>query len=73
MTVTEEAERNPHYLSGTKREIVEFLNAFIPGGQALKLANMNAEKPAMLALYDGLILLAATGCGIAVFRKKDLK
>ena len=73
VTVTEEAERNPHYLSGTKREIVEFLNAFIPGGQALKLANMNAEKPAMLALYDGLILLAATGCGIAVFRKKDLK
>lgn len=73
VTTTEEAEPNPNYLSGTKRQIYEFLNEFLPGGQALKLANMEAEKPAVLALYDGAILLASTACGSLVFRRKDLK
>lgn len=72
-TITEEAERNPNYLHGTKRQIYEFLNDFIPGGQAIKLANMNAEKPALPALYDGIILLAATGFGMVFFRRRDLK
>ena len=72
-TITEEAERNPNYLRGTKRQIYEFLNDFVPGGQVIKLANMNSEKPAMPALYDGIILLAATGFGLAFFRRKDLK
>lgn len=72
-TITEEAERNPNYLSGTKRQIYEFLNDFIPGGQAIKLANMDAGKPALLALYDGIILIVATGFGIIFFRRKDLK
>lgn len=73
VTTTEEAERNPNYLYGTKRQIYEFLNDFVPGGQAIKLANMNAEKPSMLVLYDGIILLAATGCGLILFRRRDLK
>lgn len=34
---------------------------------------MTAENPAMLALYDGIILLVSTGVGIALFRRKDLK
>lgn len=72
-TITEEAEQNPNYLCGTKRRVYEFLNDFIPGGQAIKLANMNAEKPVMSALYDGIIFLAATGFGMIVFRRKDLK
>ena len=72
-TITEEAERNPNYLRGTKRQIYEFLNVFIPGGQAIKLANMNTEKPVMSALYDGIILLAATSFGMVFFRRKDLK
>ncbi len=39
----------------------------------LKLAGMNSEKPAVLALYDGLITLAATVLGVILFRRKDLK
>lgn len=73
VTTSEEAERNPNYLAGTKRQIYEFMQDFISGGQVLQLANMNADKPAMLALYDGIILLAATGLGVTFFRRKDLK
>lgn len=27
----------------------------------------------LTAMYDGIILLAATGCGMIFFRKKDLR
>jgi hypothetical protein len=46
---------------------------FTPGGQVLQISDMTVEKPGMLALYDGIILLAATGFGIVFFRRKDLK
>lgn len=73
VTVAEPAMRNPNYLTGTKRQVYEFLEDFTPGGQALQVANMNAPMPALLALYDAVIVLAATGCGLIVFRHRDLK
>lgn len=73
ISATDEPKRNPNYLDGTKRQIYEFLNDFIPGGQAIKLSNINAKKPAILALYDGIILIIATGFGIIFFSRKDLK
>lgn len=73
VTVSGEEERNPAYLSGAKRQLYEFLNDFTPGGQAIKLGNMNTEHAALLALYDGIIILAATACGVVLFRRKDLK
>ena len=73
-TATEQpAMRNPNYLSGTKRQVYVFLRNFTPGGQALQIAGMSADTPGRLALYDGVILLAATGCGLAVFRRRNLK
>lgn len=73
VTVSEDAERNPNYPTGTKRQIYEFLQDFTPGGQVIQLANMDTENPALFALYNGIILLAATGCGLIAFRRKDLK
>ena len=73
VTVTEEPERNPNYLSGKKRQAYEFLRDFVPGGQAIGLANMNAEEPARLAVYDGIIILAAAAVGLGCFRRRDLK
>lgn len=73
VTVQEDEEKNPNYLSGTKRQIYEFLNEFLPGGQMIKLSGMNAEHPGRLAAYDGIIFLVASVCGVLVFRKKDLK
>ena len=73
VTVEEPDVKNPNYISGTKRQVYEFLQDFTPGGQVLQINNMNAEKPAMLALYDGILLLVATGFGMLLFRRKDLK
>lgn len=73
VTITEEKERNSNYLTGTKREIYEFMQDFTPGGQLIQVSNMNAEDPAMLAVYNCIILVAVTCCGLIVFRRRDLK
>lgn len=73
ITISEEETRNPNYPHGAKREIYEFLNAFLPGGQMIRLANTSAELSLTLALYNGVILLAASGIGLVLFRRKDLK
>ena len=73
VTVEAPEERNPNYLTGTKRQVYEFLQDFTPGGQALQLAGLCAEHPAQLALYSGAILLLTTCCGVLIFRRKDLK
>lgn len=72
-TVEEEAEKNPHYLSGTKREVYEFLYDFVPGGQVLQIANTESENIPLLALYDCTILIITSTFGILMFRRKDLK
>lgn len=73
VTVEEPETKNPNYISGTKRQVYEFMQDFTPGGQVLQISDMDTEKPVMLALYDGIILLAATGFGMVFFQRKDLK
>ena len=73
VTVEEDEERNPNYLSGTKREVFEFLNEFLPGGQMLKLSTMKVDHLERSAVYDGIIFVVTTACGLLVFRRKDLK
>lgn len=73
VTVEEDKERNPNYLSGTKRQVYEFMYDFTSGGQALQLANMKPDNPALFVLYDGIIIVIATGCGMVLFKRKDLK
>lgn len=73
VTVEEPEQKNPYYITGTKRQVYEFLLDFTPGGQVIQISEMGVEKPAMLALYDGLILLIATGFGIILFRRRDLR
>ena len=71
--LAEDEERNPNYVYGTKRQIFEFLNEFLPGGQMLKLSTMKVEHLGRSAVYDGIIFVVMTGCGVLVFKKKDLK
>lgn len=73
VTVEEPETRNPNYVGGKKREVYEFLQDFTSGGQMLQIADMEAEKPSFLALYDGIILILVTGCGLVFFRRRDLK
>lgn len=73
VTVEEPEMKNPNYVSGIRRQIYEFMQDFTPGGQALQISDMDVEKPSVLAVYDLIILIAATGFGAAFFRRKDLK
>lgn len=73
VTVEEDETPNPNYVSGTKRQVYMFLNEFLPGGQILRLSSMNAEHPGRYAVYDGIIFALTTGCGIFLFKRKDLK
>lgn len=51
----------------------QFLQDLTPGGQVIQISEMGVKKPAMLAIYDGLILLLVTGFGLVFFRREDLK
>ena len=73
ITVSEDSERNPNYLSGFKRKAYEFMNDFLPGGQTIQLSNMDAENPPLLAAYSLCIFVVATAAGICFFRRRDLK
>lgn len=73
VTVEEPEQRNPYYITGMKRQVYEFLQDLTPGGQVIQISEMGVKKPAMLAIYDGLILLLVTGVGLMLFRREDLK
>ena len=64
---------NPDYLSGTAREVFEFLDDFLPSGQSVQYANMEAENIPLLAAYSAGITVAAAAAGMYVFRRKDIK
>ena len=73
VTIEEPEQKNPYYITGTKRQVYELLQDLTPGGQVIQLSEMGVKKPVMLAIYDGLILLLVTGFGLIVFRREDLK
>ena len=64
---------NPRFLTGTKREIYQFIADFLPTGQALEYNFDSYVHPVAMCLYSLLILAASTGAGLAAFRRKDLK
>ncbi len=70
---TQELQRNPNYLEGTKREVYVFLNDFLPSSQFLQLAQQELTSPVRLPLYSLAILVGATVCGVVCFGRKDLK
>ncbi|MGI6014794.1 MAG: ABC transporter permease subunit [Oscillospiraceae bacterium] len=70
---TVEAERNPQYLTGTKRQVYEFLWDALPSCQILQISSQNAEHLGTLSLYSFAIVILAIPCGTLIFRKKDLK
>lgn len=73
-TIIEEEEiANPRYLRGRKREAYEFFYDFLPGGQSAQYTKRKAAHPKRMILYSFIITIAATGCGLLFFRKKDLK
>lgn len=67
-----EEETNPYYLEGTTREVFEFLNDFLPSGQALQIEGEAIDGWQYLALYSCLFAAGLTGVGVAAFFRKDI-
>lgn len=66
-------EKNPHYLTGTKRKVYEFFNNFLPVSQLYQVVSNIPDNLHFIVIYDCLIFIASTGAGIIIFRKKNLK
>lgn len=67
-------ERNSRYLEpGMQRDIYEFLDEFLPGGQQLQLSQSDVSEPFKYMAYSSIIILLFTGGGIILFGRKDLK
>ena len=68
-------ESNPYYITGTEREICQFVNDFLPTGQAVNIAQAGgaAQSPGLLAAYSACIIIVSTGIGMFAFKKKDIK
>ncbi len=71
--IEHEREKNPNYLTGTKRQVYSFLNDFLPSSQLYQVAMHESDHAGQMAGYAGLLLLVSTGTGIIAFRRKDLK
>lgn len=72
--VETEKSPNPLYLpEGPVRDTVRFLSDFTPGGQTLQHINQTAAQPEKLIVYDAVLFIIATGLGLVLFRRKDLK
>lgn len=64
---------NPFYVGGALRSVLEFLLLFLPTGQEMKLAQLDASRPVLMLLCSAGITAVVTMIGILLFRKKDLK
>ena len=70
-----EDEPNPDYLRGTEREVYQFLNDFLPTGQAVNIPGQGelSQSPGLLAAYSASIIIVSTGIGVFAFKKRDVK
>lgn len=71
--VTEPAEPNPFYVSGTTREVYEFLMQFLPTGQSYLIMSDDLSHAGEMAAYSVLIIIGSSAAGMYCFRKKDIK
>lgn len=70
-----ENEPNPDYLRGTEREVYQFLNDFLPTGQAINITQRGvfSQSPGLLAAYSASIIIVSTGIGVFAFKRRDVK
>lgn len=69
-----EKEPNPLYIpEGPLRTFFDFLHDFTPGGQMMQYAAAAPKRAEVMIVYNLVIMAAATGLGLFLFRRKDLK
>ena len=67
--------RNPDYLEGTERRIYEIAYEVNPGGQSLQLSGMLKEPARYTEMFSASCawIAVSCGCGLSLFRRRDLK
>lgn len=67
-------QRNPHYPTGIRREIYEFLNEYLPFSQLYSIVIMESEFDlnGIWIVYDCITILLVSGAGAIIFKRKDL-
>ncbi len=76
VTHNEPKQKNPNYLTGTKRQVYEFFYDFDPGCQSMRIAGMYDEEindSLKLGGYSFICIVITSAVGILVFKRKDLK
>ncbi|MDO5153246.1 MAG: ABC transporter permease subunit [Eubacteriales bacterium] len=66
---------NPDYLEGTERRAYEIAFEILPGGQSIQLSGMLNENCSYMEMFfaSSAWVVLSCGCGLAFFRKKDLR
>ncbi len=65
--------KNPHYLTGFKRDLFQFSIDINPAGQGFQIVGRAAPNLKILPLYSLATIVLFTGAGILLFKKKELK
>ncbi len=68
-----EKVKNPQYLTGGKRRAYEFLNDFIPVSQLYQIMEHKTDRLNVIVFYDLILVIATTGTGMVIFKRKNLK
>lgn len=66
---------NTKFLPPSQRQVYEFLDSFLPGGQGLRISGMMTTELSfdwVLPLYSLGIILLCTAAGLVLFTKRDL-
>lgn len=69
-------EKNPRYLTGTKRKVYEFLNNTLPVSQLYQISTYSPDSPenlGLMPLVSCIEIVVMTGAGMLIFRKRNLK
>ena len=61
--------KNPKYLTGTKREVYEFMDDLLPSTQYYQILHWSVERPVRFILCDVGIVIVMTGAGVWAFRR----
>ncbi len=68
-----ETVKNPHYVSGLRREIYQFFLDFLPSGQVMQIGSRTALHPYLMGVYSMIIIVVSNLAGMFFFEKKDIK
>lgn len=64
---------NPAYIGGRMREVMQTVLNILPSGQAILIANLEADRPAFYIVSSVCIVIISTFLGMEIFKRKDLK